>query len=325
MPDGVGLSPGAQLRENDDGRFEPLGAVDVHEAHGVRLEGSDAHFLEIEGGSVLGETLDDVAEREAVSREPAREREDLEEVAARGRALGSRREARDGAEPLHDEPDRRPGAVRAHVPPGIGEETHSAHDAGVSARRRIPEVRKAPPGVPPRVEGVVVHPAERTREERNDGDGVVGVLDRGEERPDLLQPARDRERAAARDVHGHAEGFEGARVRVDVLARPGQDEEVPEARPAFGALRRDGPARVHRPAHEARDVLRVSLRGGEQPERARGRAGILSHGVERRETGLTLVRGGREEAAEDVVRGPREGRDGAEVRRERERHGRPRP
>ena len=74
--------------------------MDVHEADRVRLDRLDAHLLEIERGRVLGEALDDVPEGEAVPREPPRERENLQEIAARGAALGPRREARDGAEPL---------------------------------------------------------------------------------------------------------------------------------------------------------------------------------------------------------------------------------
>ena len=91
------------------------------------------------------------------------------------------------------------------------------------------------------IERVVVDSRERARKERDDRDVVVRILDRREKGPQFGEPFRDRERPASRNVDGNAERLEGARVGVEVLAGPREDEEVAETRSADRPVARDRP------------------------------------------------------------------------------------
>src|ERR1035441_300244 len=63
----------------------------------MSVDGLDAHLLEIEGGCVLGNPLDDVPERQPLARQPPRERQDFQEGAAGRSAFGPGGGARGGA------------------------------------------------------------------------------------------------------------------------------------------------------------------------------------------------------------------------------------
>ena len=104
-----------------------------------------------------------------------------------------------------------------------------------------------------------------------------------------------------------------SRVRV-------RTRKSPKRAPRSGPVGRDGPRRVDRPRGRIARRLRDSSLGrrGQPEARPTAGPGSASHGVERRERGLPLVRDGRKQAAEDVVRGPRERGHGAEVRGERD-------
>src|SRR5664280_3933050 len=101
--------------------------------------------------------------------------------------------------------------------------------------------------------------------------------------------------------------------------RPRQDKEVAKTRGALWAVACDKPLmRVHGPADEMRDLVRVALHRREETERTGRGSRIGADRFERGEGGLPFVGEERKDVSKDFVRDTCERGDGPEVRRERD-------
>ena len=173
---------GRRFREKNDRRLESLGPVQGHQADDARPSGLDAHLFDEVLVPHPIDLADDAREIEALRGELPRGRQGLEQIsgAARTEILGGGQ--RDEAEPAAQPRDRRRGRKPLDVGERLAKVGNGARDPRVGRRGRFGGEPEPAPGPREAVERVVVDAEDRAAQGGDEGDGIVRIRQRFEQR-----------------------------------------------------------------------------------------------------------------------------------------------